>query len=233
MIKCEILSSSSKGNCIIVNDYIMLDCGLPYSKIKKYLDHVKIIFIGHSHSDHFNKTTIHKIAYEKPNIKFIVGNFMVANLVLAGVNKRNIITFDTGKWYDIGVFRVKMDYLFHDVPNNSLHIQFNNGEKLFYATDTCRIDHIKAPNYTLYLIEANYFTDAELIEKIKEEEEKGEYSYLRRVLTTHLSQLQALNWLDKNKSDESEFCFIHQHIDKEVKNVCLEEDSQTQQRRSF
>lgn len=140
---------------------------------------------------------------------------MVADLVLLGVNKKNIITFDTGKWYNIGIFKVKMDYLFHDCPNNCLHIEFKNGEKLFYATDTSRIDHVAAKDYNLYLIEANYLTDDELRKKIKEQEEKGEYSYYNRVLNTHLSQLQALNWLNENKGVGSEYCFIHQHIEEE------------------
>ena len=219
MIKYEVLSSGSKGNCIIVNDYLMMDCGLAYSKIKDYLKDIKVIFICHSHTDHFKKTTIKRIAYEMPNIKFIVGNFLVADLILLGVNKKNIITFDTGKWYDIGIFKVRMDYLFHDVPNNCLHIEFKNGEKLFYATDTSSIDHIKAEGYDLYLIEANYLTDDELRQKIKEQEEKGEYSYYNRVLNTHLSQLQALNWLNENKGVESEYCFIHQHTEKEDNDV--------------
>ena len=214
MIKYEMLSSGSKGNCIIVNEYLMLDCGLTYSKIKDYLKSIKIIFICHSHGDHFKKTTIKKIAYEYPNIKFIVGNFLVADLVLLGVNKKNIITFDTGKWYDIGIFKVKMDYLFHDVPNNCLHIEFKNREKLLYATDTSSIDHIKAEGYDMYLIEANYLTDDELRAKIKEQEEKGEYSYYNRVLKTHLSQLQAINWLNENKTNNSQYVFIHQHIEK-------------------
>ena len=97
-----------------------------------------------------------------------------------------------------------------------MHIEFKNREKLLYATDTSSIDHIQAEGYDLYLIEANYETDDELIEKIKEQEEKGEYSYYNRVLKTHLSQLQAINWLDKNKGVNSEYCFIHQHLEKEV-----------------
>ena len=216
MIKYNILSSGSVGNCIIINDYLMLDCGLTYKKIEKYLSNIKVIFIGHSHGDHLKKATVKKIAYEHPNIKFIVGKFLVADLVLLGVNKKNIITMDIEKWYDIGIFKVKMDFLMHDVPNNCLHVEFKNGEKLFYATDTSLIDHIEAKNYTTYLIEANYETDDELREKIKEQEEKGEYSYYNRVLKTHLSQLQAINWLDKNKGTESEVCFIHQHLEKEV-----------------
>lgn len=218
MIKYNILSTGSKGNCIIVNDYLMLDCGLPYSKVKSHLDKIKIIFCCHIHEDHLKKTTIKKIAYEKPNIKFLVGKFLVNELVKLGVSKKNIITFDTGKWYNLGIFKAKMDYLFHDVPNNCLHIEFRDGEKLFYATDTSKIEHIQAKDYNLYLIEANYLTDDELLAKIKEQEENGEYSYLRRVLGTHLSQLQAINWLDLNKGEKSEYCFIHQHEEKESKN---------------
>lgn len=220
MIKYEILSSGSKGNCIIVNDYLMLDCGLTYSKIKDKLDKIKVIFICHRHTDHFKKTTVKKIAYEKPNIKFVVGHYMASELILLGVSKKNIIILDTGKWYDIGIFKLRMDYLYHDVPNNCLHVEFKNGERMLYATDTSSIDHIKAEGYELYLIEANYLTDDELREKIKEQEEKGEFSYYNRVLETHLSQLQALNWLNENKGTNSEYCFIHQHIEKEDKNVC-------------
>lgn len=46
----EIVSSSSKGNCIIVNEYLALDMGVSYKKIKPYLDKIKIIFISHEHT---------------------------------------------------------------------------------------------------------------------------------------------------------------------------------------
>ena len=46
----EIISSSSKGNCIIVNKYFALDMGIPYSKIKPYLKDLRVVFISHSHS---------------------------------------------------------------------------------------------------------------------------------------------------------------------------------------
>ena len=46
----EILSSSSKANCIIIEQFLMLDCGLAYSRIKDKLKNIKLIFISHSHS---------------------------------------------------------------------------------------------------------------------------------------------------------------------------------------
>lgn len=46
----EILGSSSKGNCIIIENIITLDMGIAYSKIKNYLKNIKLIFISHVHS---------------------------------------------------------------------------------------------------------------------------------------------------------------------------------------
>lgn len=207
----KIISSSSKGNCIVINDYLMLDCGVSYKKLEQVIDKIKIIFISHEHKDHLNPTTIKKIAYEKPNIKFLVGKYLVPKLVKLGVDKLSIITFDLDKWYTIGIFNAKMQYLFHDVPNNCLHVEFQNEEKIFYAVDTAKIDHIEAKNYDLYLIEGNYTTDEEIEEKIAEAKKNGKFSHLERVLNTHLSQVQALNWLDKNKGVDSKYLFIHQH----------------------
>lgn len=46
----EIVSSSSKGNCIIVNEYLALDMGVSYKKIEPYLNKIKIVFISHEHT---------------------------------------------------------------------------------------------------------------------------------------------------------------------------------------
>lgn len=210
---CNIVSSSSKGNCIIVNNYLMLDCGVSYKKIEDFMEDIKIIFISHEHKDHLNPTAIKKIAYEKPNIKFLVGNYLIPKLIDLGVSKKNIITFDLDKWYNIGIFKAKMQYLMHDVPNNCLHIEFKNGEKLFYAVDTSSIDHIEAKNYDLYLIEGNY--EEEILEQhIKEtlqgEDNKKNLQYLLRVPNTHLSSLQATNFLVNNMTDKSKCYLIHQ-----------------------
>ena len=46
-MRYEILGSSSKGNCIILEDIIMLDAGISFSKMKSYLKKIKLIFISH------------------------------------------------------------------------------------------------------------------------------------------------------------------------------------------
>lgn len=210
----EILSTGSKGNCIILNGNIMLDCGVPFKKIKEKMKGISFVFISHIHSDHFNKATISKIAFEYPNIKFVVGHYLVKQLMDCGVKAKNIWVLNIGVWYDLGLCKVRLDYLLHDVPNNCIHIEYKNSKKVIYATDTTSIDHIIAKDYDLYLIEANYETDEILREKIKEAEEKGEFTHLKRVLKTHLSQLQALNWLQENNKNGGDYIFIHQHEEK-------------------
>lgn len=165
-------------------------------------------------TDHLKPSTIKKIAYEKPNVKFLVGHYLVKTLVDLGVDKKNIFVLDLDKWYNLGKFKAKMQYLFHDAPNNCLHVEFNNGEKMFYAVDTSSLAHIEAKEYDLYLVEGNYETKEELQKQIKEAHEKGEFCHLERVQETHLSQVDALNWLDKNKGVDSSYIFVHQHKEK-------------------
>lgn len=47
-MRYEIIGSSSKGNAIIVEDFLLLDCGISYSKLEKYLSKIKLIFISHA-----------------------------------------------------------------------------------------------------------------------------------------------------------------------------------------
>lgn len=214
----EILGTGSSGNCIILNKNIMLDCGLPYKQIKPYLKEIKLIFISHRHSDHLNKSTIKKIAYEHPNIKFLVGFYLVDTLLELGVNKKNILTIELEKWYNIGIANVKLEALFHDVPNAALKLQIN-GEKIIYIVDTNSVEHIDAKNYKLYLIEANYIDEEELENRIKKDYEDGlTYSHYERVRNTHLSQQKAYNWLLKNMNDESNFVFLHEHRERKEEN---------------
>lgn len=207
----EIINTGSDGNCLYLNIGILLDIGVAYKRVKKYLDKTKLIFVSHSHSDHLKPSTIKKIAYEYPNVKFLVGKQLVQTLVQIGVRKKSIFALDLEKWYDVGLCKVKLDYLYHDIPNYAIHIDYKS-YKLIYVTDTGKVEHIKAENYDYALVEANYTTDEELEEQIKIAREKGEYTHLIRVKETHLSQLQALNWLNTNNIVN--YRFIHEHKEK-------------------
>lgn len=109
---------------------------------------------------------------------------------------------------------MKLEELRHDVLNSACHLDIK-GKKVLYVTDTSDIP-FEAKNYDLYLIEANYHSREELEKKIQEAQDKGEYTHLIRVLQTHLCENEAIQWLKENMGDNSEYTFIHQHIEKEV-----------------
>lgn len=205
----EVIGSSSKGNCIIVEDILMLDCGVTYTKIKKYLPKVKLIFISHSHQDHLLPNTIKKIAYNYPTIKFITGSkFVVIMLLQMNVEKKNIFILKEYKWYDLGMLNVMLEPLIHDTPNYCLKWQLN-GKKGIYIVDTANVDDIEAECYDLFLIENNY-QESLLQEHINNCEDENMLYYLNRVPNTHLSAEQANSFLIENMGENSTYEYIHQ-----------------------
>ena len=207
-MKYEIIGSSSKGNAIILEDILLLDVGVSYVKIKKYISRIKLIFISHSHKDHLNPKTINQIAYNYPNIKYVTGSdIVVKTLVDLGVIKKNIYLLDSGKWYNLGMLNVKLEPLIHDTPNYAFKCQYN-GKKMIYIVDTANVDNIKAKGYDLYLIENNYREDI-LQKHILECEEQSKLYYLDRVPRTHLSSEQCNSFLIENMQENGNFEYIH------------------------
>ena len=207
-MRYEIIGSSSKGNCIVVEDILMLDCGVTYAKIKPYLNKVKLIFISHIHKDHLLPTTIQKIAYNKPTMKFVTGSKQVVRkLDELGVNRDNIIYLYNYSWFDLGIIKLKLEPMHHDTENCGLHFK-RNGKKGLYVVDTGNIDNVNAKNYDLYLIEANY--KEEVLERHKKECTQEELVYLNRVPRTHLSWEQANTFLIENMGENSEYQYIHE-----------------------
>lgn len=141
---------------------------------------------------------------------------MVKKLIDCGVKEKNIFVLEVDKSYIISKYIITPVMAIHDVPNFGYKIHnTQTGYKIFHISDTSNIDHIEAKDYNLYCIEGNYETDEDLREIIKQEKDEYGFSYRERVLKTHLSQLQAINWLDKNNTQGGEFYFIHQHTEKE------------------
>lgn len=207
MFKYKIIASGSSGNSIIVNDIVALDMGIPFKKIEPYLNDLKLIFISHKHSDHMNLSTLRKINKLRPTIRFCVGGFLYQELVRGGIDKRNIDVIKHNKVYDYKILKVSPFILIHDVFNYGLRL-FMNGEKLLYATDTAKINHIKATAYDCYLIEANY--DEQILEEnLKKDLEKHGFSYNSRVKDTHLSVNQATEFVFRNAAVNSKYELIH------------------------
>lgn len=212
----NIISTGSQGNAIVLNDIILLDCGVPFRELKDVYKDLKIVLLTHVHGDHFNKTTIRKLAAERPTLRFACCSWLVSELLQCGVSIHNIDSLEIGRIYDYSTFKVSPVKLYHDVDNAGWRV-FMNTEKAIYMTDTVTLEGITAKNYDLYLVEANYITE-ELEKRIRSKEAAGEYVYEYRVKKVHLSKEKADEWLLDNIGENSEAVYIHQHIEKGENN---------------
>ena len=208
----NIISTGSQGNAVVLNDCILIDCGVSFKALKEVYKDTKIVLLTHCHSDHFNPTTISMLARERPTLRFACCEWLVADLVGCGVSQRNIDVLEIGKIYDYKAFKVSPIKLYHNVPQCGYRVFFG-GKKAIYATDTHTLDGIKAKDYDLYMIEANY-TDDDLQERINAKLEAGEFSYELNVANRHLSKEQADTFLLENMGENSNFVYLHGHVDK-------------------
>jgi len=203
----NIINTGSDGNAIIIEDIILIDCGVSFKKMKDYYKKLQIVFLTHIHSDHFNKTTIKKLAKERPTLRFACCEWLVNELVNCGVSIKNIDLLDIGKKYDYGIAKVKPIKLYHDVENCGYRIYINK-KKAIYITDTHTLEGIEAKDYDLYLIEANYEED-KIQEKIEYKKANGKYIYEYRSMESHLSREQTDEFLINNMGERSTYEYLH------------------------
>lgn len=208
----NIISTGSQGNAVVVDDIILIDCGVSFKALKDVYKDLQIVLLTHIHADHFKRNTIKRLAKERPALRFGCCEWLANELVEAGVSWRNIDVFEIGKVYDYEAFKVSPVKLYHNVPNCGYRL-FTNGKKGIYATDTGHLQGITAKDYDLYMIEANY-TDEDLQERINAKLEAGEFCYELNVANRHLSHEQASEWLMDNMNEKSEYIFLHAHKDK-------------------
>jgi L-ascorbate metabolism protein UlaG (beta-lactamase superfamily) len=200
----NIISSGSKGNCVIYLKSIAIDCGVPYSLIKSHINDLQIVLISHQHSDHLNISTMQKLAFERPGIRFGIGEFLKP--FFDGI--RNVDILEAGKLYDYGTFQISPVKLFHDVSNFGYRI-FKDDIKILHCTDSGHLQGIEAKNYDLYAIESNY--DEETInELIASKEANGEFAYQKGVKNSHLSEQQARDFIFKNRGENSKVLRLHE-----------------------
>jgi ribonuclease BN (tRNA processing enzyme) len=208
----KIISSCSTGNATIVRDIILIDCGVTFKRLEKYYKQLKIVLLTHIHSDHFKKETIKRLAQERPTLRFACCEWLLQPLLECGVLRKNIDVLQIGTKYDYKLFKIVPIKLYHDVPQCGYRVLFDD-YKVIYMTDTRTVEGIVAKNYDLYLVEGNY-EDEELEQRIKQKQEEGLYYYENRVKNTHLSKGQATDFLLNNMGENSEYVFMHEHIER-------------------
>ena len=46
----EIIETGSTGNAVVINENIMIDCGVSWKKIQPYAKKLKLVLLTHKHS---------------------------------------------------------------------------------------------------------------------------------------------------------------------------------------
>ena len=170
----KILATGSTGNAVLLNGTILIDIGVPYKVVEPYIRDISLVLLTHIHGDHFRPSTVGMLARMRPAIRWGCCEWMVQPLIDAGVMRQQIDVYTPG---EVGIYTgfcvIFPEELRHNVPNCCWHVNFpKSNERVFYATDTGTLDEIKAPDYDLYLIEANH-TQLEITQRLMEKLEAG------------------------------------------------------------
>lgn len=211
----QVIATGSKGNAILLDGRILVDCGVTYKTLEPYVKDLQLVLCSHAHGDHYKKSCVHRLAKERPGLRYACGNWMAPLLIMEKVSPRKVDIAPDNTWMNyegLGV-RVKQQPTLHDVPNCCWHIEIN-GERVFYATDTGSLEGIEAKDYDYYLIEANRSRE-ELEETIRQKRQNEEFVYEYRVIGTHLFEEQANEFLANNMGPDSQYLFLHQHQPRE------------------
>lgn len=154
----------------------------------------------------------------RPTLKVVCGSWLLEDLIKLGLPLKNAYIVEADTKYDFGKYIIEPVKAIHDAENFGYKITITkNNYKILHITDTGSVDHIKAPKYNLYCIEANY-EDEELEERKQEKIKNGEFVIEDRIKATHLSKEQCMNFFMENADDNSILETLHQHINKEKKD---------------
>lgn len=203
LMDCKIIASGSSGNAILYN-HILVDCGVPYAKIKPYKDVIEYVLLTHIHKDHFNKNSIIQLYFDNKNIKFICCEWLVEPLKSIGI-KPYAIPLNTPIKLNNAV--ISAFELYHDIQNCGWRMNFD-GFKVFHATDTKHLDGIEAVGYDCYAVEANY-NEEEYLQIIEDKKAQGVFCYEEGAMNSHLSFKQAEEFIERNATKEHIVLELH------------------------
>jgi len=208
MVEYLLLGSGSKGNAIIYEKSILVDCGISYKLLQGNIDNVSVILLSHYHLDHYKSTVLKRLASDLPNVAILCGIWfkpLLDDLKMPSTVK--IVYCEPSKWYKIGNMMFCGVNLFHDVHNFGWRI-IVNGQKIFHATDTVKLDGITAYNQDLIALEAHHRTDV-IDKQIEDKLNAGVYCYEVGAKNSHLSEEDADKWIAENRSEHTQILKLH------------------------
>ncbi len=190
-MQLSVAGSGSSGNCYILTpesgtDRLVLEAGIKYEKMVKYIGHsprsVSGVFVSHKHNDHAG----HAISYCKNGLRVYIDEEAVSHFNMSPVKH--------GSVFELGPWTVKAFSLEHDVPCYGYLVHHKEIGIMPFITDTHYIPY-KFSNIGNIMIEANYSNDI-LIEKSNSG--KIHQSLANRISMSHSSLQTAIDFLEKN-----------------------------------
>ena len=187
--KVEILGTGSTGNAVLIDDKILIDCGLGVKKLMPHLSNVRHLFITHRHSDHLNISVLKNIAKSLSQSIIRYGlhvNTDCYNMIrdkapdLAEIIETDRLTGSSDFEIKMGedVYRVETYPLYHDVENQGFVFTKNGQSTLIHATDTSTMKDAPQRQYDVILVEGNY-DESKLIEYLQSEDRNTRYRAAR------------------------------------------------------
>lgn len=200
-VKMNIISSSSKGNCYIINKKIMIDIGVPFKSIEDYANDISAVLISHRHSDHVNKKTLLKLLKTNLKTKVFVNDdvfkflFSEKEFKLFEEFKDRFVVMNIGKKYSFEFNNVLYFFtpikLYHDVLNYGFLFRYQNkitNQHLYHlhGTDTHTADGISGMYKSIDILtfECNY-TEKKALKNHEENIKNKKFSNYENVKNTH------------------------------------------------
>lgn len=146
MLDYTVIASGSSGNSVLIGD-VLVDCGVPYNRLKEHLYSVKHLLLTHIHSDHINRQTLESIKKKHPKIS-IWGNHEVYQKHGVDVVVGDYPVRHRG-------FEVEPFSLVHDVVTTG-YVWKDKGHRILYATDTSSLEKAPEGKYDYLFLESNY-----------------------------------------------------------------------------
>lgn len=212
MITINKISSSSKGNAVLVSDgisKILLDAGISYQKLSRSvkMSEVEAVLITHSHMDHYQAAP--ELIRRGADVYMSRGTAEEKKAPPCLLAK-SLCQIETDNWY-ILPFDVEHDSA---EPLGFLCQSKNTGEKLVYIVDSAYVAY-DFSGVTHWLIECNYCEDilenGEYNEWLKSRVRKSHFSIanLKTFLSTSdLSKTKEIHLLHLSDSNSDEKRFV-------------------------
>lgn len=216
----QILGTGSTGNAVLIDDCIMIDCGLGVRKLMPYMKNVRHLFITHRHGDHLNISVLKNIAKNLSPALIKHGLHVnqdcyelilkkapeIADMILADrLTGHSHLSFKV----DENVYDVETYPLYHDVENQGF-IFTKNGKTLIHATDTGSMIDAPSRQYDVILVEGNY-DESKLIEYLQSEDRETRYRAARNL--RHLSIQAHENFVKSHSHKDTVAIMLHESYD--------------------